>query len=93
MTFRFRLEAQDKSGHYRAGTISADSKEEARAFLEQNEAEYASFTLPDQERTAFEQAEQEAEKTGGRAAADVRSRLALHRQAQPYKLVKLGEVK
>lgn len=76
--YRFRLEAED--GEFREGAIAADSKEEAKQTLEAREYGFAAFRLSTQELA-------EAKDSPNTAAS--RSRLALHNQAKPYKLVKL----
>jgi hypothetical protein len=45
--YRFRLEAQDGSGHIRQGTTEADSDVAARNWLELRELQFATFTLDD----------------------------------------------
>lgn len=84
MKFAFRLEAQDGSGHFRQGAIAASSREEAKSWLEQREQEYAFYRLDSDELA-------DAQADPGTAAN--RSRLALHEQAKPYKLVKLEKAK
>lgn len=90
--FRFRLEAQDDSGHYREGTGVFDSEAEARAYLEQKEQGAAAYRLDTDELKEAEKAAKDAASNGVAAPGNVRAKLALHRQAEPYKLVKLEEV-
>ena len=47
-TFRFRLEAQDGSGHFRSGTTEAETRDAAKSFLEEREAQFVAFTLDDE---------------------------------------------
>jgi len=49
--FRFRLEAQDGSGHYRQGAGEFASKEEATRYLEFREARYVHYRAPLEELT------------------------------------------
>ena len=86
--FRFRLEAQDDSSHYRGGTISADNEATARDYLTNKEAAAVAYRL-----TTEELADAEAKEKDGLVDAGTRARLASHRQAKPYKLVSLKAVK
>jgi hypothetical protein len=103
--YEFRLEAQDGSGHFRQGTIEADTKDVAQATLEMRELEYTLYRLGDDPN--WDQAAAEAlhgadtldaalalpkgEKMPAHLPPKVRAKLALHRQAKPYKIVKLTE--
>lgn len=101
--YEFRLEAQDDSGHFRRGTIAAESKDEAKRYLLEREEVSALFRLDTEELAALETKEaahrDELESKGlltsqtkflaGKERAD----LALHRQEHPYKLVSLSERK
>jgi hypothetical protein len=49
--FRFRLEAQNDSGHYRSGSINADTKEAAQLFLEEMERDRAAYQMPTDRQT------------------------------------------
>ncbi|MDQ5822052.1 MAG: hypothetical protein M3540_11485 [Actinomycetota bacterium] len=80
--YRFRLESED--GEFRVGATVADSKADAKDMLESREFGYAGYRL-----TIAELAEAEREPD----TPQNRSRLALHHQAQPYKLVSLEQVK
>ena len=46
--YSFRLEAQDGSGHFRQGTTEAESKDDARNWLELQELQKATFRLTDE---------------------------------------------
>lgn len=108
--FDFRLEAQDGSGHFRQGRISANDRAEAKRVLEEREAAFAAFELPEErqaeiaEENGYESfdAIPKVPKMGSsdEERAEFRSlpvrdraHVNLHRQAKPYKLVKLEEVK
>jgi hypothetical protein len=87
--FAFRLEDQD-SKHYREGTCVFDSKAEAKAELERREVERC---VPYMAEAYDELAQAEKERGWENLSSRERAALSLHRQKQPYKLVKLNEVK
>lgn len=101
--FQFRLEAQDGSGHFRRGTIEAESKDQARAILEEREQVSALYRLDTDELSELEAKEAahraDLEAKGALTpqtkllAGRERAQLALHRQEQPYKLTSLSERK
>lgn len=86
-----RLEATDGSGHFRFISIHSPSEEEARAVLERREQTFAAFRLDTEELAECERLIAEAEAEGKAAPPDVRSKLALHNQAEPYELVYFGD--
>ncbi len=101
--FEFRLEAQDDSGHFRRGTIEAESKEQAKSILLEREEINALYRIEQDELGDLENQEEahraDLESKGlltpqtKLLAGRERAQLALHRQEQPYKLVSLSERK
>lgn len=100
--FDVRLEAQDGSGHYRHSAIQAADADEARATLEGREREYEMYRLDTAEIGELErehgsdviaealEAPKEAKMPAG-LPANVRAKLAIHRQSKPYKIVSVKE--
>lgn len=86
------LKRDDGSPHIRVTTGVFDDKDAARAFCERQEMRIAAHEYPADELADLEQAEADAEANGVRAPAQVRMRLATHRQAKPYKVVSVKEV-
>lgn len=88
--FVARLEAQDGSGHFRRVTGIFDTEQEFRDLLESRENGYAAYRL-DTEELADLEAREAALEEGQKLSALERSKLALHRQADPYVLVSIDE--
>ena len=101
--YEFRLEAQDDSGHFRRGTIEAESKDVAKQTLLEREEVSALYRLDQDELAALEAKEAahraDLEERGELTpqtkllAGKERAQLALHRQEKPYKLASLSERK
>ena len=83
--FRVRLEDAE-SGEFRQVAVAADSKEEARAICEQQEAGHVQFFLSGEEIADLEK----KEKDGSLRGRD-KGLLFSHRQANPYKIVSVKE--
>lgn len=86
-----RLEAADGSGEFRFVVIHSPSEEEARAALLSRERGFAAFRLTTEELAECEQQKADAEAAGTPVPPDVRAKLALHAQAEPYELVYFGD--
>ena len=95
MLYRFRLEAQDGSGHFRRGTIDAESREEAEVFLLDREHRLVAFRLPDADVPVppppVDASEDEKREFRGIKTKD-RAHAAIHHQSEPYELVELEEM-
>ena len=91
--YRFHLEAQDDSGHFRRGTIDAESREAAEAFLMEREAKLVAFRLPVEPPAPppVDASEDDKREFRGIPTRD-RAHAAIHHQTEPYALVALEEV-
>lgn len=104
MLFRFRLEAPDESGHFRQGTIDAESREAAEAFLMEREARFVAFSLPadrvadlaDKDGNLPTPAPRDADESEKAAFRSLhvrtRAHLVAHHQSAPYVLVELEAI-
>lgn len=90
--------------HFREVRLSADDEAAAVARCEQKERELAAHRYPDDDEAARERGEEEADVTrwerikadceaaGEPVPKNIRARLAVHRQTEPYRVVSVEEV-
>lgn len=88
--FVAHLEAQDGSGNFRRTVIFSASEEEARRTLRNREFAAAMYRLDTDELAQLEEKETAAHAAGLELSKEDRSKLATHRQEQPYELTYFG---
>lgn len=86
------LTRDDGTPHIRVTTLVADDEDAARERCERTEMQIAAHEYPEAVLDELEAAEADAEAAGTRPSAQVRMRLATHRQTKPYDVAFVEEV-
>ncbi len=87
---KYRVRLEDGGGEFRLTSLVADDEDAARAACERMEFKRAAYQLPPETlaEMEIEEVDPDTQTTG-----QTRWALVVHRQAEPYKVVSVEEVK